>query len=82
MIETIYQEAPYAAKGQADTPNSRDNIYHQAGEQLVLTLEPEEAYEDEDVPGYVAIFDVALDLSDTSGSARPTAPGGRPGGRP
>ncbi len=82
MIETIYQEAPYAAKGLADTPNSRDNIYRQAGEQLVLTLEPEEAYEDEDVPGYVAVFDIALDLSDTSSSAQPTAPGGRPGGRP
>jgi protocatechuate 3,4-dioxygenase beta subunit len=81
VIETVYREAPYAAKGQADTPNHRDRIYDEVGEQLVLTLEPEEAYENEyereEVPGYVAVFDIALDLSNTSSTTRPAGPGSR-----
>jgi protocatechuate 3,4-dioxygenase beta subunit len=67
----IYEtEEPYASKGTPNMTNEDDGIYNQGGSQLLLTVT-------ETDDGYEAIFDVGLDLSDTSGSL-----GGAGGGRP
>lgn len=65
QIETIYAEAPYRDRGLPNTPNSRDGIYRNGGEQLVLDLVPltEDEAEEEGEPGYTAVFDIGLDLS-------------------
>ena len=31
ITTAVYKQAPYAGRGQYDTPHSRDNIYEQAG---------------------------------------------------
>ena len=99
LIEEIYQEEPYAGKGSPDTPNETDNIFQNSDGQLTLELLPfteeelealNEREELEDMTietGYVATFDVGLDLSDlevgASDSAGQGGPGGnRGGGRP
>lgn len=67
LIETIYAEEPYAAKGSPDTPNTRDNIYQGSDDLMTLNLLPltEEELEELDVTaGYSATFDIGLDLSD------------------
>jgi protocatechuate 3,4-dioxygenase beta subunit len=63
--------APYSSKGVPRMTNEDDGIYNQSGGQLVLTVK-----EAED-SGYEAIFDIGLDLSDTSSSG-----GGFGGGNP
>ncbi len=67
LIETIYAEEPYAAKGSPNTPNTRDNIYQGSDGLMNLNLLPltEEELEELDVTaGYSATFDIGLDLSD------------------
>ncbi|HUN09008.1 MAG TPA: intradiol ring-cleavage dioxygenase [Aggregatilineales bacterium] len=67
LIEAIYAEEPYAAKGSPDTPNTRDNIYQGSDDLMTLNLLPltEEELEELDVTaGYSATFDIGLDLSD------------------
>lgn len=67
LIETIYAEEPYAAKGSPDTPNTRDNIYQGSDDLMTLNLLPlteEELEELEVTAGYSATFDIGLDLSD------------------
>ncbi|MBN8593082.1 MAG: intradiol ring-cleavage dioxygenase [Anaerolineae bacterium] len=67
LIEMIYAEEPYAAKGSPDTPNTRDNIYQGSDDLMTLNLLPltEEELEELDMTaGYSATFDIGLDLSD------------------
>jgi protocatechuate 3,4-dioxygenase beta subunit len=73
-IETIYAESPYAEKGLPDVPNERDGIFRQSGDMLTLKLEQRPNGE----AGYNAVFDIALDLSDTQVGASDSARGGRP----
>ncbi|MCB9450231.1 MAG: intradiol ring-cleavage dioxygenase [Anaerolineaceae bacterium] len=85
VIEEIYAQQPYVAKGLPDTSNERDNIYQQSNGQLTLELVPLTADERETLAvedGYSATFDIGLDLSDASVGASDS--GGRPrsGGRP
>jgi protocatechuate 3,4-dioxygenase beta subunit len=52
----VFAQPPYAQRGPANTPNARDRIFQQGGDQLLVT--PTRAGE-----GYSARFDLALDLS-------------------
>ncbi len=83
LTDIVHVQAPYAAKGYRDTLNENDSIYGQSGDVLLLDIT-----EDED--GYVAVFDIALDLS-AEAVADPMAGGngggpqggnGGPGGAP
>jgi protocatechuate 3,4-dioxygenase beta subunit len=86
LIETIYEEEPYAAKGSPDTPNDTDNIYQGSDGLMVLDLVPlteEELEELEVEAGYSAVFSIGLDLSDEEvGASDSAGGGGGPGGRP
>jgi protocatechuate 3,4-dioxygenase beta subunit len=80
MSDIVHAQEPYAEKGYRNTLNSDDGIFQ--GSEGLLTLE---VVEEED--GYVAIFDIGLDLSDeSSGETGGNPPGGRgtppAGGRP
>ncbi|MCA9889180.1 MAG: hypothetical protein KC546_12450 [Anaerolineae bacterium] len=86
LIEQLYAEEPYAAKGLPDTPNTQDNIYQGSDGMLTLELTPMEADELEELgleEGYTTTFDIGLDLSDASVGASDSAGGGAggPGGR-
>jgi protocatechuate 3,4-dioxygenase beta subunit len=59
VSDAVYEEDDYARGGGQRTSNSRDNIYREAGEQLLLTLTETEE-------GYAALFDIGLDLSDAA----------------
>jgi protocatechuate 3,4-dioxygenase beta subunit len=79
LTDRVHARAPYAAKGRRDTPNARDGIYREAGDQLLLRVA-------DSAEGYAGTFDVGLDLSDAR-AGRPDGmrgPGGRrgPGGPP
>lgn len=92
LIETIYADPPYAAKGLPDMPNERDGIYQQSDGQLTLTLNPlteddldalQTRHEEDEftdtgdlTTGYVALFDVGLDLTDLAVGASDSAGGG------
>lgn len=52
----VYQQAPYAARGEPAISNEADGIYQQSGGQLLLTVEKIGT-------GYAATFDVGLQLS-------------------
>ncbi len=69
LSKQVYMEEPYAAKGQPNTPNTRDGIYQGGGDQLMLTVTPA-------AEGYATTFDIGLDL------ANPPAQQGGPGGAP
>jgi protocatechuate 3,4-dioxygenase beta subunit len=56
VANTIYQSGVYAGRGEADTPNSRDGVYRNGGEQLLLSLAPSG-------DGYSTTFNIALDLT-------------------
>jgi protocatechuate 3,4-dioxygenase beta subunit len=74
LNDEIHAREPYAAHGRRDTPNQRDGIYRQAGDQLLLQPARTTA-------GYDASIDIALDLSD-AGVGRSDAEGrGRGRGR-
>lgn len=75
LTDIVHAEPPYDAKGYRDVLNEDDNIYGETGDQLLLNIT-----EDED--GYVAVFDIALDLS-ADPVEDPMAGGGSggPGGR-
>ncbi|MDX2140534.1 MAG: intradiol ring-cleavage dioxygenase [Chloroflexota bacterium] len=82
QIEEIYALQPYAGNGLPDTPNDEDNIYRQSDGLLTLDLVPMEADELETLEvstGYVATFDIGLDLADDSvGASDGFGGGGRP----
>jgi len=76
LSDQVFTQQSYASKGQRDRLNSQDNIYQSGGAQLLLTLTPSG-------DGYAAIFDIGLDLSDTStGQADGDGSGGPGRGRP
>lgn len=87
MNEKIHAIAPYAAKGQRDTPNATDSIYQGSEGLLTLNLE---AFTDEESgeEGYLALFDIGLDLTQTpveagmGGGGRPNNGADRPNGNP
>jgi protocatechuate 3,4-dioxygenase beta subunit len=84
LTDVVHAQAPYAEKGYRNTLNSDDNIF-QSSDGL-LTLAVTENGDDEE-PGYTAIFDIALDTTDTSQGESdsfqmPGGGGGRPGGQP
>jgi len=54
--DQVYQQEPYASTGQRTILNSQDGIYRQNGEQLTLTVT-------EGSDGYVASFDIGLDMT-------------------
>jgi len=53
LSDTVFTQAPYASKGRRDTRNSRDGIYADGGDQLLLTLTG-------DTSGYAAVFNIGL----------------------
>lgn len=73
LTDKVYENQPYASKGQRDTYNEDDNIFQ--GSEGLLTLDIFE--EDE---GYAAIFDIGLDTSQPSSGGNDQPGGGRPGG--
>lgn len=75
FIARIYEEAPYASKGDPDTPNDTDGIFQ--GSEGLLTLD---VVEDED-GGYSATFTIGLDLSDPSSAEQSGGNGGPGAGR-
>ncbi len=82
LTDVIHAAAPYAAKGYRDTFNNTDGIFQ--GSEGLLTLSLEEGDVDGEA-GYVAVFDIGLDLSQPAPTASMGGgqPGGaRPGGRP
>jgi len=88
-IEELYQQVPYASNGLPDTPNDTDNIFQSSDGLLTLTLNElteediealGEKIDDLDIEsGYVALFDIGLDLSDTAVGASDSAGGGNGG---
>lgn len=55
ISNAVYAQAPYAAKGEADTPNAADGIYNRGGSQLLLDLT-------ETAEGYAAVFDIGVEV--------------------
>lgn len=71
LTKQVYGVAPYASKGQKDTPNSTDGIF---SDQMLLAVSG-------DLNGFATKFDIALDLTDTEAGASDAAGGqGGPGG--
>lgn len=53
LTDQVYTQAPYAGRGMRDTPNSRDGIFANGGDQLLLSL-----IRDDD--GYAAAFNIGM----------------------
>ena len=80
LTDRVFARAPYASRVRRDTTNADDGIYREAGPQLVLAVA-------EAGPGYRALFNLGLDLSDAETGRLdrgrgPGGPGGPPGDRP
>jgi protocatechuate 3,4-dioxygenase beta subunit len=83
LSDRVFAQAPYAGKGRRDTTNARDGIFRESNGQLLLAVAPSGQ-------GYVATFDIGLDLTDaqtgraerSDGSERMGRPGGPDGRRP
>lgn len=71
LSDQIFAQAPYAGKGKRDTLNSRDSIYANGGDQMLLAPTKNDQ-------GYAATFAVGLDLSNASVGQPDT--NGPPGG--
>lgn len=56
LNDEVFQNAPYASKGNGRIRNENDGIYRQSGDQLLLNVEKV-------ATGYAATFDVGLQLS-------------------
>jgi protocatechuate 3,4-dioxygenase beta subunit len=76
LSDQVFTQMPYAAKGPRGTRNSNDGIFQQGGDVLLLDVQPSA-----DGQGYMATFEVGVDLSAPSSPAGPGGPGG-PGGPP
>jgi protocatechuate 3,4-dioxygenase beta subunit len=84
--DEVYEQEPYASRTRRSRMNEDDNIYQSSNGELTLVVEKTEE-------GYRALFDIALDLTDISGSSEsgggpgsggmgtPPSGGGRPGTR-
>lgn len=59
LSDKVFAQAPYKIKGEREVRNAGDGIFREAGSSLIL--KPTESNR-----GYSAVFDMALDLSDTS----------------
>lgn len=55
LSDKIFAQTPYAANGKNETPNSRDGIFRDGGDQLLLKLTPLDN-------GYSSTFEVGLDV--------------------
>ncbi len=53
LTDQVYTQVPYAGRGTRDTPNSRDGIFANGGDQLLLSLI-------RDGDGYAAAFNVGM----------------------
>ena len=73
LSDKVFAQAPYNAKGNRDQRNNADGIFRQSGDSLLPKVS-------ETGSGYLASFDVGLDLSDTSvgGEDRMGGRGGPP----
>lgn len=71
LTDQIHKAQPYAAKGPGRLRNERDGIYRQAGDVLLLNVALMRS-------GYVSMFDVGLDLSDSETGRPERSGGGRP----
>ncbi len=56
FTDLVYTQEPYASTGRRTVLNSQDGIYQQSGDQLTLTVT-------EGSDGYVATFDIGLDMT-------------------
>jgi protocatechuate 3,4-dioxygenase beta subunit len=56
QTDTVFAQAPYAAKGARNMRNSDDGIFNGGGEQLILALTPANG-------GYTTSFDIGLQFS-------------------
>ncbi len=90
LNDLVYSQPPYDSEGTRNTYNQDDGIFQGSEGLLTLTLVAGEVGEDEEA-GYVAVFDIGLDLSQTApqesdGGGMGGARGGRGtppvGGRP
>jgi protocatechuate 3,4-dioxygenase beta subunit len=55
VSDRIYTQSPYSSKGERTQRNEQDGIFRDGGEQLMLQLT-------EDAQGYVATFDIGLQI--------------------
>jgi protocatechuate 3,4-dioxygenase beta subunit len=55
LSDEVFQQEPYAAKGERGTRNENDGIYRNGGDQLMLAVVPSGA-------GYAAAFDIGLQM--------------------
>ena len=74
LSDTVFANAPYAAKGKRELRNADDGIFQESKGQLLLKPTPSGR-------GYAASFDLGLDLSDEKVGA-PDGGGGRGGPPP
>jgi protocatechuate 3,4-dioxygenase beta subunit len=56
LIDQIHAQPPYAAKGQRDLRNSRDGIFRQGGDKLIVPVT-------QDGEGYAGTFNLGVQLS-------------------
>jgi protocatechuate 3,4-dioxygenase beta subunit len=77
LNDAVFKQQPYASKGAGKLPNSRDGIYQNGGDQLLLQPVKEG-------DGYTATFDIGIDMSQPHNNTGPSAPGngGPRGGQP
>lgn len=53
MSDTVFQQQPYAARGQRTTRNANDGVFRNGGSDLLLSVQPSAS-------GYAATFDIGL----------------------
>src|SRR5688572_28115090 len=75
LTDQVHAQEPYASKGQRDTRNDNDSIFMNGGNQLLLSMEGDNAN------GYTTMINIGLDLTDTEAGASDSA-GGPGGGAP
>ncbi|MCC7446301.1 MAG: intradiol ring-cleavage dioxygenase [Anaerolineae bacterium] len=79
LSDAVFKQQPYASKGAGKLPNSRDGIYRNGGDQLLLNVI-------KDGDGYTATFNIGIDTSqphsDTGSPSQDAPQGGPRGGQP
>jgi protocatechuate 3,4-dioxygenase beta subunit len=69
LTDQVHAQEPYASKGQRNTLNSTDNIFQSGGDQLLLSLQGDNA------SGYTGTMNIGLDLTDIKVGASDSAGG-------
>ena len=69
LTDQVHTQEPYASKGQRNTLNSTDNIFQSGGDQLLLSLQGDNA------SGYSGTMNIGLDLTDIEVGASDSAGG-------